>query len=119
MAGFFPHPQWRAVFELSLRIAVGRGVTVMNFQKLYKSGLLVALAVAALAFPALSHAQSCALCYTQAASSGSRIIQALRSGILMLVIPPAFLSVGITWLAYRKRNQFTNPERSAESDQTW
>jgi hypothetical protein len=52
-------------------------------------------------------AQNCALCYTQAASSGSRIIQALRSGILVLVIPPMFMSIGITVLAYRKRNQFS------------
>ena len=51
-------------------------------------------------------AQSCALCYTQAASSGSRIIQGLRSGILVLVIPPMFMSIGITVLAYKKRNQF-------------
>jgi len=54
-----------------------------------------------------SYAQSCALCYTQAASSGSRIIHGLRSGILVLVIPPMFMSVAITVLAYRKRNRFS------------
>lgn len=54
------------------------------------------------------YAQSCALCYTQAASSGSRIIHGLRSGILVLIIPPMSMSVGITILAYRKRNKF-NP----------
>jgi hypothetical protein len=32
--------------------------------------------------------QSCALCYTQAASAGARMIQALRSGILILIVPP-------------------------------
>jgi hypothetical protein len=56
---------------------------------------------------ASSYAQSCALCYTQAASSGSRIIHGLRSGILVLIIPPMFMSVGITMLAYRKRNKFS------------
>lgn len=61
---------------------------------------------AALSLSSLSSAQSCALCYTQAASSGSRIIRGLRSGILVLVIPPMFMSIGITILAYRKRNQF-------------
>ena len=50
-------------------------------------------------------AQSCALCYTQAASSGKHMIQGLKSGILVLVVPPMFMSVGITVLAYRKRNQ--------------
>ena len=60
------------------------------------------------------YAQSCALCYTQAASSGNRIIRGLRSGILVLIIPPMFMSVGITWLAYRKRNQFRDPNPAQE-----
>lgn len=66
-----------------------------------------------------AHAQSCALCYTQAASSGARVIQALRSGILVLIIPPAFLSVGMTVLAYRKRDRFANSESTSELDQNW
>lgn len=57
-----------------------------------------------MSLPAFS--QSCALCYTQAASAGRRMIEALRSGIIVLMIPPACLSVGISVLAYRKRNQF-------------
>jgi len=72
----------------------------------------------ALVLPA-AHAQSCALCYTQAASAGQRVIQSLRSGILVLVIPPAFLSVGVTVMAYRKRNQFANPESAAASERDW
>lgn len=63
------------------------------------------------AIPALP--QSCALCYTQAAASGARFIHSLRDGILVLMVPPMFMSVGITWLAYSKRNQF----RSGESDE--
>jgi hypothetical protein len=68
-----------------------------------KHGLALAmlLGCAAPVFP-----QSCALCYTQAAASGGHFIAALRSGILVLIVPPMFMSVGITWLAYRKRNQF-------------
>jgi len=58
-----------------------------------------------------AQAQSCALCYTQAASSGSRIIHGLRSGIIVLIIPPALMSIGITALAYRKRNQFHEPTK--------
>jgi hypothetical protein len=69
------------------------------------------IAVLLFAIPALS--QSCALCYTQAAASGARFIHSLRDGILVLIVPPMFMSVGITWLAYRKRNQF----RSGESDE--
>ncbi|HTZ47496.1 MAG TPA: hypothetical protein VMH20_07890 [Verrucomicrobiae bacterium] len=62
----------------------------------------------ALATPALTWAQSCALCYTQAAGSGSRMIAALRSGILILAVPPTLFCVGITWMAYKKRNQFND-----------
>jgi hypothetical protein len=53
-----------------------------------------------------AYGQSCALCYTQAASSGNRMIHALQNGILILIVPPMFLSVGFTVLAYRKRNQY-------------
>jgi hypothetical protein len=65
-----------------------------------RRGAIAATLVMA-AIPALS--QSCPLCYTEAASSGARFIAALRSGILMLIIPPMFMSAAITWLAYRKR----------------
>jgi hypothetical protein len=62
--------------------------------------------VGALLTPALTFAQSCALCYSQAAGSGARLIQALRSGILVLVFPPMLICIGLAFMAYRKRNQF-------------
>jgi len=62
--------------------------------------------IAALLIPAIASAQNCALCYTQAAGSGQRFIAALRSGILILMLPPMAISVGIAVMAYRKRNQF-------------
>jgi hypothetical protein len=49
--------------------------------------------------------QNCALCYTQAASAGARMIQALRSGILILIIPPTLGSIGLIFIVHRKRNQ--------------
>lgn len=69
----------------------------------------VALTVSLLA-PALTLAQSCALCYTQAAGSGSRMIAALRSGILILAVPPTIICGGIAWMAYKKRNQFNDSD---------
>jgi hypothetical protein len=63
----------------------------------------VALSLVLSAAPAFS--QSCALCYTQAASSGSRMIQALKSGILVLIVPPTLGSIGMILIVYRKRNQ--------------
>ena len=64
-------------------------------------------------------AQSCALCYTQAASSGSRMIQALRSGILILIVPPTLLSVGMIFVLYRKRNQVRAAEDDAPDSDSW
>ena len=65
--------------------------------------------------PVPAFAQSCALCYTQAASSGSRMIQALKSGILILIAPPTFMSIGLFFVCYRKRNQ-TRKEDGADRE---
>ena len=76
-------------------------------------GLLV------LAANASAHAQSCALCYTQAAGAGHRFIHGLRTGILVLIVPPMFMSVGITVLAYKKRNRTNDKKESEKSDNDW
>jgi hypothetical protein len=75
-------------------------------------GLIILLA------PVPAFAQSCALCYTQAASSGSRMIQALKSGILILIAPPTFMSLGLIFVCYRKRNQ-TREDDGNESHREW
>jgi hypothetical protein len=64
--------------------------------------------------------QSCALCYTQAALAGPRLVQALRSGILVLIFPPMVICIALTVMSYRKRNCFScqDPDRSA-SDLGW
>jgi hypothetical protein len=69
--------------------------------------LMLALLLGAMVLgaPTAAFSQSCALCYTQAASSGSRMIQALRSGILILIAPPTLMSVGLVFVCYRRRNQ--------------
>jgi hypothetical protein len=33
------------------------------------------------------------------------MIQALKSGILILIAPPTFMSIGLFFVCYRKRNQ--------------
>jgi hypothetical protein len=66
-----------------------------------------------------AHAQSCALCYTQAAGAGHKLIQGLRTGILVLIVPPMFMSVGITWLAYKKRNRTNDRAESKKSAYDW
>ena len=68
--------------------------------------LRAAVLLMALLVPTLAFAQNCALCYTQAAGSGSRMIHALKSGILILMIPPMCICIGLSVMAYKKRNQF-------------
>lgn len=76
--------------------------------------VLLALVILALPVPALS--QNCALCYTQAASAGTRMIQALRSGILVLIVPPTLMWGVVTFIIYRKRNQFRPGDYIPESE---
>lgn len=70
-------------------------------------GLLLLIALAA---PTPAFSQSCALCYTQAASAGARMIQALRSGILILIVPPTLGSIGMIFILHRRRNQVRRTE---------
>jgi hypothetical protein len=78
---------------------------------------VVSLGILLAPVPALG--QSCALCYTQAAASGSRMIQALKSGILILIAPPTLGSIGLIFVIYRKRNKVRQTESGAESGQDW
>jgi hypothetical protein len=65
------------------------------------------------AVPAFS--QGCALCYTQAASSGARMIQALKSGILILIVPPTLGSVGMIFVMYKKRDQVRHSDEDGDT----
>lgn len=75
------------------------------------------LALAALTMPLSAFSQSCALCYTQAASTGARMIQALKNGILILVIPPTLGSIGMIFVMRHKDGQMRKSED--ESGQDW
>jgi hypothetical protein len=89
--------------------------------KLVRSAWIAAFLLAGLTLlfvPVPAIAQGCALCYTQAASSGSRMIQALRSGILILIAPPTFMTIGVIFVCYRKRNQ-TRDNDHDQSDLDW
>jgi len=69
------------------------------------------------AAPAFS--QNCALCYTQAAASGSRMIQALKSGILILIVPPTLGTIGMIFVVHRKRNQIRRTDSDNQSTSDW
>jgi hypothetical protein len=90
--------------------------------KTKRGRLLIALALAIAAMgtlPAPAFSQSCALCYTQAAAAGSRMIEALRSGILVLIVPPTLMWLIIAMIAYSKRNRFRHAGSESESGSAW
>lgn len=89
-----------------LRLGTNGNLTMKKANLNRQFFLRSAAMFAALLLPSMGFAQSCALCYSQAAGSGARLIQALRSGILVLVFPPMLICIGIAVMAYRKRNQF-------------
>jgi hypothetical protein len=78
---------------------------------------LFLIVLACLSVPASG--QSCALCYTQAASAGARMVQALRSGILVLIFPPMGICIALMVVSYKKRNQFQNDRDDRKSDLGW
>ena len=86
--------------------------------KVDRPSLLLVIVIAGLVMlvaPPAAFSQSCALCYTQAASAGARMIQALRSGILVLIVPPTLASVGMIFVVRRKRNQVRRDDDTPNS----
>lgn len=84
--------------------------------------LLTCMALAgliALAAPPLAFSQSCALCYTQAASAGTRMIEALRSGILVLIAPPTLASVAMIFLVRHKDKRSGQGNEPANTQVDW
>jgi hypothetical protein len=77
------------------------------------------LSLGALAAPPAAFSQSCALCYTQAASAGVQMIKALRSGILVLIVPPTLMSVCMIFIVRRKSNRFRREGDASDSSQEW
>jgi hypothetical protein len=67
---------------------------------------IASAAILLLLSPAALHAQGCAMCYQNAASSGAKLIAALRHGILLLMFPPLLIFAGIIGLAYNRRDTF-------------
>lgn len=84
----------------------------MPSRPLLRNALLVlALSIA----PVVAQAQNCALCYTQAAGSGSKLKAGLKSGILILIFPPMMICTGFIVTAYKRRNRFH--QKAVESDE--
>ena len=67
-----------------------------------------------LACPGAALAQGCAMCYSDAAAQNQAGIRALQHGILVLLIPSVLMFLAIFAVAYRRRDQFNDPEVAAE-----
>jgi len=68
----------------------------------------------------LIYAQGCAMCYTSAAASKAGALHALRSGILILLLPVLAMCSGISVIIYRSRDRFLgaaewSPKHDGES----
>ena len=75
----------------------------------FRKRILVAVAgIVAFATSSAAWAQSCPMCYRAAAAAKGGALQALRSGILILMIPPVLIVGGIAVLAVRGRNGFND-----------
>ena len=90
----------------------------------FRVGVQWARRAAALAgllfFSAQGFAQGCAMCYTTAASAKAGAIQALRSGILILLVPPLVMFAAIFVVIYRSRNRFYDAaDWTDEQDREW
>ena len=84
----------------------------------YTRRALQLAAVFALGLGAISaHGQACALCHTQAAAETARFIAALRSGIMILIVPSARVAGAMGGLAYYKRDHFN--EGDSEQSDSW
>ena len=63
-------------------------------------------AIVLLSSSSLVYAQGCAMCYTSAAASKAGAVHALRSGILILLLPVLAMCSGISVVIYRSRDRF-------------
>jgi len=75
-------------------------------------------ALAIMGYTTLASGQNCAMCYNTAAAAKAKAIQALRSGILVLLIPPALMFIGIFARAFRSKER-SSEESLVRADELW
>jgi len=78
----------------------------LNFQWSLRWMRWLAALAGILSSSTLAYAQGCAMCYTSTAAAKAGALQALRSGILILLVPALMMFAGIFVVIYRSRNRF-------------
>ena len=82
---------------------------VSNF-RFARLALALSTTCALFADSATLQAQGCAMCYNTAAAAKAAAIQALRSGILILLVPVVLMFIGIFIVAFRSKERFNEFE---------
>jgi len=72
---------------------------------IWKQAPRIGSALTVMAYSTLAFGQTCAMCYNTASAAKPGAIQALRSGILVLLIPPTLLFIGIFTLVFRSKER--------------
>jgi hypothetical protein len=89
----------------------------LNFQWSFRWMRWAVALAGVLSSSALAYAQGCAMCYTSAAAAKAGALQALRSGILILLVPALVMFAGIFVVIYRSRDRFNGEvDWTAERD---
>jgi len=77
----------------------------MKVNRIRKASVITSSVLAAGVVSAqAAFAQGCALCYNDAAATGSQGIAALRHGIMILAIPPMLIFATLFAILYKRRN---------------
>ncbi|HEV2349915.1 MAG TPA: hypothetical protein VG028_08745 [Terriglobia bacterium] len=66
----------------------------------------MAAGFAALATPSVAFAQMCPACYQNAATQAPGMLQALKTGVLVMIFPTLLMFILIFGVAFRRRNSF-------------
>ena len=93
----------------SLRSSLGHASSVRLPLRYFASAhnwwlSLCLAALSALGLPPDAFAQGCAMCYTSASAAKKAGLEALRNGVLILLIPPLLIFAAILWQTYRRSN---------------
>jgi len=86
------------------------GFQISNFKLPFREILArISAAFVALASSSVALAQTCPACYNNAASQSPGLLQALKTGILVMMLPTLVMFVLIFTVLYRRRNSFRAP----------
>jgi hypothetical protein len=88
----------------------------LTFNSRLSGWLVPPAALIAALHSSTAFAQGCAMCYNTAAAAKATAIRALRSGILVLLIPPCLMFIGIFLAAFRNRERFNESEQGPTTE---